>query len=122
MCSQQAKLIVYKWAAQAQVVTEFKENTRPIKALLRHPNRLNQFISAALDQTIRIWCLEKFTCQYVLKIPFEFKNIALIPQMSFACFEKEQIRIGKLSDIVYLAHKSQTNVLSVGHCYEDFER
>lgn len=41
MCSQQAKLVVYKWAAQAQVVTEFKENSRPIQSLLRHPNRLN---------------------------------------------------------------------------------
>ena len=114
ICSKQAKLQVYKWAAIASLVTEFKGMDRPIKGLARHPNRVNQFVTAGLDQTIRIWCLEKFTCQYVLKVPFEIKNIILLDNLQFACFERNQIQIGKLRDIVYLMHKSQTNVVCSG--------
>ena len=86
ICSKQAKLQVYKWAAISSLVTEFKGMDRPIKGLARHPNRVNQFVTAGLDLTIRIWCLEKFTCQYVLKIPFEIKNIILLDNLQFACF------------------------------------
>lgn len=104
--SKRARLIVYKWANIASTVTEFKGMDRPIKGLARHPNRVNQFITACIDQTIRIWCLEKFSCQYVLKIPFEIKNISVLDNLQFACFERNQIQIGKVLDIVYLMHKS----------------
>ena len=122
VCSKQAKLIVYKWANNPQIVTEFKAMDRPIKGMTRHPNRMNQFITACLDQTVRIWCLEKFTCQYILKIPFDIKGISVLENMQFACFERNQIQIGKVVDIVYLMHKSQMNVVCSGQCYIDMER
>ena len=34
-------LIVYKWASEANVVTEFKGMTRAIKSMVRHPVHLN---------------------------------------------------------------------------------
>jgi len=58
----------------------------------------------------------------VLKIPFEIKNISLLDNLQFACFERNQIQIGKVLDIVYLMHKSQTNVVCAGQCFTDMER
>ena len=53
-----ADLVVYKWAGTAQIVTDFKGINKPIRSLSRHEHRVNQFLSASIDSTIRIWCLE----------------------------------------------------------------
>ena len=65
-----------------------KGNIKPIRSLSRHEHRVNQFLTASIDSTIRIWCLEKFSCQYVLKIPFEIKNIQMMGNLFFAAFER----------------------------------
>ena len=64
MCTQRGKLNVYKWLSTPDLLIEFKHmvNKKPIKGLMRHPDRVNQFISVCLDHTIRVWCLEKLTC------------------------------------------------------------
>ena len=53
-----ADLVVYKWDQSAQIVTDFKGNIKPIRSLSRHEHRVNQFLTASVDSTIRIWCLE----------------------------------------------------------------
>ena len=85
------ELIVYKWdPAGASIVTEFKGIERAIRTLTRHTARINQFITASLDCTIRIWCLEKFVCQYVLHIPQAIKNIKMLDgSLQFVICERD---------------------------------
>lgn len=53
------ELIVYKWDPVGNpVITEFKGIIGAIHSLQRHPHRINQFITASTDSTIRIWCVE----------------------------------------------------------------
>ena len=82
------ELVVYKWDSTATLVTDFKGVSKAIRSLARHPYRPNQFLTASIDSTIRIWCLEKFSCQYVLKIPFEIQNIRMMDNLQFAAFER----------------------------------
>ena len=67
LCSEMGKLIVYKWGKEKAVVTAFKGMTRPIKGLTRHSDRVNQFLTASVDQTIRIWCLEVRSLYFLLR-------------------------------------------------------
>ena len=122
IATEMGELVVYKWDTTATLVTDFKGLNKSIKSLARHPFRLNQFITASLDSTIRIWCLEKFACQYVLKIPFEIKNIKMMDNLQFAAIELHQIQIGKLQDIVQMMHLAQTEVVCLGQCFKDMER
>ena len=56
------ELRVHRLVQDNPFITKFKEHTNTITSLKRHPNRDNQFISASLDSTLRIWCLDRFTC------------------------------------------------------------
>lgn len=92
MCSERGKLNVYKWSETPDLFMELGktgEIRKPMKALKRHPKRVNQFLSASLDQTICIWCLEKLTCQYVLRIPFPIKGVQLLNNLTFAVYQEQ---------------------------------
>ena len=76
------------------------------------------FISASNDNTIRIWCLDKFTELYRFKLPEGLTNIKLMNSEKFACFYNDAIKIGKLRHLAKSFANPNAFIVKIGKCFQ----
>jgi len=78
------------------------------------------FISASLDATIRVWCLDKFQELYCftiventlhMEISDPLTHILLISDRIFATFHNTDVKIGKLNHIALSFYNSESSIL-----------
>lgn len=68
--TQYGELIAWKWGSdEKRLVHNFTGHLKTISHLMAHPTKLNLFVSASLDNTIKIWCMD-----VILLCNFTFRN------------------------------------------------
>ena len=66
-----------------KLIHSFTGHTKKVTSLAPHPNN-TLFISASLDSTVRIWCLDKFIELYCFSLAAGLTNIVLLNDKLFA--------------------------------------
>lgn len=84
-----------------KLIHSYTGHTKKVTCLVNHPTNKTIFISASLDNTVRIWCLDKFTELYCFNLIAGITNIKLLNDRLFACFYFDKIKVYKLQ---HLAH------------------
>jgi WD40 repeat protein len=81
-----------------KLIHSYSGHTKKVTSLAPHPNN-TMFISASLDCTVRIWCLDKFIELYCFNLTTGLTDIKLINDKLFACIYFNKIKICKLQHI-----------------------
>lgn len=66
-----------------KLIHSFTGHTKKVTSLANHPNN-TMFISASLDSTVRIWCLDKFIELYCFNLTSGITHITLLSDKLFA--------------------------------------
>lgn len=109
-------IIVFKLDAKRKPIHYFNGHTKTVTSLCNHPIS-TMFISASNDNTIRIWCLDKFTELYKFKLPEGLTNIKLMNSEKFACFYNDAIKIGKLRHLAKSFANPNAFIVKIGKCF-----
>eukprot|EP00347_Sterkiella_histriomuscorum_P023301 403335171 len=117
-------LQAWKWQDQKKLIHTFVGHLKIISSLVRHNKYKNLFISGSLDNTIRVWCLERLCEVYCFDlnqnqisqtesnlIMDNMNQIKLMNDSVYAVFIKRAIVIGQIS---HLARPS------IGKCYDSY--
>jgi WD40 repeat protein len=99
-------IIVWKLQRKKQKVHTFNFHFKSVTSLTAIPGQPTLFISASNDNTIRISSLDKFVELYNFILPAGVTNIHLLSESIFACFYKDQIKIGHLHHLASSFHNS----------------
>lgn len=88
------------------------------------------FVSASLDNTIRIFSLDRFTELYCLQLPAGSGKINLLDENSFACLSGTSVQLGRIYHLalsfftsnipVKRIQKMYKSVLQRDRCQADF--
>lgn len=78
-------------------------------------------MSASNDNTIRIFSLDKFTELYCFNLPAGVTNINLLNEKTFACFYRDEIKIGRLHHLAVSFYSSQIEVKKIMKMYRTKE-
>jgi len=82
------------------LIHSYTGHSKKVTSLMNHSvNTI--FISASLDNTVRIWCLDKFTELYWFHLVAGITDIKLLNDKLFAWFYYDKVKICKLQ---HLAH------------------
>lgn len=79
-------IIVWKLQKKKEMIHTFLSHTKCVTSLHHIPSQPNLFMSAANDNTIKIFSLDKFTELYSFILPAGASNINLLSEKKFACF------------------------------------
>lgn len=104
------------------MIHSFGGHSKTVSSLMIHPKQKTLFISASNDNTIRIWCLDKFTELYCFELPAGINNIKLMTESIFACFYNDAIKIGKLHHLALSFTNSRSDIVRIGKCYIDEDK
>lgn len=88
----------YKNIRTKKLIHSYTGHTKKVTSLANHTNK-TMFISASLDNTIRIWCLDKFIELYCFNLIAGTTNVTLLSDKLFACFYYDKIKICKLQHL-----------------------
>jgi WD40 repeat protein len=69
--------------SKRKLIHSYNGHTKKVTSLCTHPIN-TMFISASLDNTVRIWCLDKFTELYCFNLIAGLTNIKLLNDKLFA--------------------------------------
>lgn len=69
--------------SKRKLIHSYTGHTKKVTSLVNHPIS-TMFISASLDNTVRIWCLDKFTELYCFNLVAGITNITLLNDKLFA--------------------------------------
>lgn len=84
--------------SKRKLIHSYSGHTKKVTSLVNHPiNTL--FISASLDNTVRVWCLDKFTELYCFHLVAGLTNIRLLNDKLFACTYYDKIKICRLQHL-----------------------
>lgn len=103
-------VIVWKLQKKKEIIHQFPRHIKQVTCLHEIPNQPTQFLSASNDNTIRIFSLDKFTELYCFNLPAGVTNINLLSETIFACFYKDEIKVGKLHHLALSFYSSQIEV------------
>ena len=88
-------IFVWKLTEDWKLIHSYKGHARTVTSLVNHPDK-NLFISSSLDNTIRIWCLDKFVEIYSFRLISGLINIWLLSDSTFSLFYEDWVEIGEL--------------------------
>jgi len=88
-------IFVWKLMKEWKLIHTFKGHARTVTSLVNHPDK-NLFISASLDNSIKIWCLDMFVEIYSFWLVSGLINIKLLSDSKFSLFYEDWVEIGEL--------------------------
>eukprot|EP00347_Sterkiella_histriomuscorum_P010595 403375671 len=106
-------IFVWKLINHRKLIHSFGGHTKTVTSLSNHPTQPTLFISASNDNTIRIWCLDKFQELYCFELLAGINNIKMMNERIFACFYNDAIKIGELHHLA-LSFTNQGSAIAEG--------
>ncbi|CAI2378645.1 unnamed protein product [Moneuplotes crassus] len=103
-----------------KLIHSYSGHSKKVTSLAPHPNNTS-FISASLDNTVRVWCLDKFIELYCFEVNAGLSNILLLNDKLFACFYYDKIKILKLQHLASSFCNPNSVIKKVGACYDTIE-
>ena len=113
-------------------IATFKGHTRRVTDIRAVRSAVsNTFVSASLDGTVRIWCLDKLIELYAFDIGSgnsdsrmddKLINVMLLNAHTYALFFSGQlnaVEVGQISHLAHSYHISRANIKQVGKAYSD---
>jgi len=92
------QIYVWKLAEDKKLIHTFKNHAWTVTSLVNHPDK-NLFISSSIDNTIWIWCLDKFVEIYCFNLVSGLLNSKLLSDSKFALFYDDRVEIGELNHL-----------------------
>lgn len=99
-----------------KLIHSYTGHTKKVTSLTSHPNN-TMFISASLDNTVRIWCLDKFIELYCFDLVAGITHIKLLSDKLFACFYHDKIKICKLQHLASSFCSPNSKIKKIGKCF-----
>ncbi|CAI2378793.1 unnamed protein product [Moneuplotes crassus] len=103
-----------------KLIHSFSGHAKKVTSLAAHPNNTS-FISASLDNTVRVWCLDKFIELYCFEVSAGLTDIFLLNEKLFACVYYDKIKILKLQHLASSFSNPNSIIKKVGACYDTIE-
>ena len=105
--TQQGNLFVWKYQKQKELVHQFDGHLKAVTSLQNVQGQPNAFISASIDNSIRIHSLDSFQELYCYKLDAGVTHVRLIDHQRFACvYNYGIVRLGELQNRAKLFHQS----------------
>lgn len=101
-----------------KLIHSYSGHTRKVTCLVNHPIK-TMFISASLDNTVRIWWLDKFTELYCFHLLAGTTNIKLLNDKLFAWFYYDKIKICRLQHLAQSFWNPNSKVRKIGKWFEN---
>jgi WD40 repeat protein len=107
--------------SKSKLIHSYTGHTKKVTSLVNHPiNTI--FISASLDNTVRIWCLDKFTELYCFNLVAGLTNIKLLNDKLFACFYYDKIKICRLQHLAQSFCNPNSKVKKIAKCFNSLKQ
>lgn len=107
--------------SKSKLIHSYTGHTKKVTSLVNH--QINTiFISASLDNTVRIWCLDKFTELYCFNLVAGLTNIKLLNDKLFACFYYDKIKIYKLQHLAQSFCNPNSKVKKIAKCFNSLRQ
>ena len=107
--------------SKSKLIHSYTGHTKKVTSLMSHPEN-TIFISASLDNTVRIWCLDKFTELYCFHLVAGLTNIKLLNDKLFACFYSDKIKICKLQHLASSFCNPNSKVKKIDKCFDSLRQ
>ena len=96
-----------------KIIHSFSGHTKKVTSLMNHSNK-TMFISASLDNTVRIWCLDKFTELYCFNLLAGLTDIKILNDKLFVCSYIDKIKVCRLQHFAQSFSSSNSKVKEIG--------
>lgn len=104
-----------------KIIHSFSGHTKKVTSLMNHSNK-TMFISASLDNTVRIWCLDKFTELYCFNLLAGLTDIKILNDKLFVCSYIDKIKVCRLQHLAQSFSSSNSKVKEIGKWFENLQR
>ena len=116
--TQQGNLFVWKYQKEKELVHQFDGHLKAVTSLQNVKGQSSAFISASIDNSIRIHSLDNFQELYCFKLTAGVTHVKLIDHQRFACvYNHGTVRLGELQNRARLFHQSQNEVVKIMKCF-----
>ncbi|CDW78455.1 wd repeat-containing protein 87 [Stylonychia lemnae] len=112
-------IFVWKLTIHRKLIHSYGGHTKTVTSLSNHPTQPTLFISASNDNTIRIWCLDKFSELYCFELQAGINNIKMMNERIFACFYNDAIKIGELHHLALSFTNQGSAISKIGKCFNE---
>lgn len=109
------------WSNHKQIMFGFDEHSRAIISMINHSTDSALFLSASVDQTIRMWNVYNFQHLHVYRLNTYFQDLWLYSETCYAGFHDQLATLGTINHMVKFVFKHDSLVKHVDKTYQDYE-